>query len=100
MDVKLLMTWDIQPGREQDYFEFVVRDFVPGMQKLGMQPTDAWYTFYGDQPQIMAGVVMPSLDEMERVLNSEDWDDLTAKLMDYVEDFDYKIIPARGGFQM
>jgi len=100
VDVKLLMTWDIQPGREQDYFEFVVRDFVPGMQKLGMQPTDAWYTWYGDQPQIMAAVVMPSLDAMEKVLNSEDWDELTAKLLDYVEEFEYKIVPARGGFQI
>ena len=100
MDVKILMTWDILPGREQDYFEFVVRDFVPRMQKLGLQPSDAWYTYYGDQPQIMAAAVMPSLDMMEQVIQSDDWYKLTQELLDYVEDFDYKIIPARGGFQL
>ena len=54
MAVKLLMTWDILPGREQEYFEFVVRDFIPGVQRMGMEPSDAWYTMYGSQPQILA----------------------------------------------
>ena len=53
MAAKLLMTWDILPGREQEYFEFVVRDFIPGMQRLGLEVSDAWFTMYGDHPQIM-----------------------------------------------
>lgn len=100
MPVKILMTWDLLPGREQDYFEFVVRDFIPGMQEIGLQPSDAWYTYYGDHPQIMAGAVVNSMDEMDRLINSQDWLDLTQQLMEYVQDFDYKIVPARGGFQL
>lgn len=98
--VKILMTWDILPGKEQDYFEFVVREFVPGMQKLGLEPSDAWYTYYGNHPQIMAAAVMNTLPAMQDVLDSDDWDDLTQQLMDYVEGFEYKIVPARGGFQL
>jgi len=41
MAVKLLMTWDILPGKEQEYFEFVVRDFIPGEGK-GEERTSAW----------------------------------------------------------
>jgi len=100
LPVKILMTWDLLPGREQDYFEFVVRDFIPGMQEIGLQPSDAWYTYYGDHPQIMAGAVVNSMDEMDRLINSQDWLDLTQQLMEYVQDFDYKIVPARGGFQL
>jgi len=59
--VKLLMTWDILPGQAQEYFEFIVREFLPGMQKLGVEPTDAWYTAYGDSPQIMVGGVAPGM---------------------------------------
>ena len=44
MSVKLLMTWDILPGREQEYFEFVVRELVPGIQRIGIQPTEAWFS--------------------------------------------------------
>ena len=100
MSVKILMTWDILPGREQDYFEFVVRDFIPGMQEMGLQPSDAWYTYYGNHPQIMAGAVVNSKSDMDRVIASGAWIDLTNQLMEYVQDFDYKIIPARGGFQL
>ena len=100
MPVKILMTWDLLPGREQDYFEFVVRDFIPGMQEIGLEPSDAWYTYYGDHPQIMAGAVVSSMDEMDRLIRSEDWQELTAQLMEYVQDFEYKIVPARGGFQL
>ena len=100
MTVKILMTWDILPGREQEYFEFVVREWIPRLQKLGLQPNDAWYTYYGNQPQIMASALMNNLPDMERILNSEDWQDLTQELLDYVEDFSYKIVKARSGFQL
>ena len=38
MALKWLMTWDMIPGREQEYFEFLVREFVPGLQRLGIEP--------------------------------------------------------------
>ena len=100
MSVKLLMTWDIIPGREQEYFEFVVREFLPKMQSLGLEPSDAWFTMYGSQPQIMAAAQMPSLSAIEGVLNSEDWQGLINRLMDFAENYKYKIVQARTGFQM
>jgi len=98
--VKLLMTWDILPGREQEYFEFVVRDFIPGVQRLGMEPSDAWFTMYGDQPQILAAFQMTSINTVQRTLNSSEWKDLTQRLLDYVENLEYKVAQARSGFQM
>lgn len=100
MAVKLLMTWDILPGREQEYFEFVVRDFIPGVQRLGLEPSDAWFTMYGDQPQIMASVQSSNMVALQNVIDSSEWDDLTRQLLDYVEDFQYKIVQARPGFQI
>lgn len=100
MAVKLLMTWDILPGREQEYFEFVVRDWIPGLQRLGMEPSDAWFTMYGDQPQIMAAAQMPRIGDLQRILSSTDWQGLTQQLLDYVENFEFKIVQARGGFQL
>jgi hypothetical protein len=100
MAVKLLMTWDILPGREQEYFEFVVRDFIPAMQRMGMEPSDAWFTLYGDQPQILTGAEMHSVDSLQDILASGDWQSLTQQLLDYVENFEYKIVQARAGFQI
>jgi hypothetical protein len=94
------MTWDIQAGREQDYFEFVVREFLPNVQRLGLEPSDAWFTMYGNQPQILAAVVSPNKPRLDSVLDSSDWQKLMTRLLDYVENFNYKIVPARTGFQM
>jgi hypothetical protein len=98
--VKLLMTWDIIQGREQEYFEFVVREFVPGIQRLGIQPTEAWYTTYGRRPQILTGVIADTLARMELALGTEDWRRLRDRLLDYVTNFESRIVRATGGFQM
>lgn len=100
MAVKLLMTWDILPGREQEYFEFVVRDWIPGLQRLGMEPSDAWFTMYGEQPQIMTAAQMPTINSLQRILDSSEWQSLTQQLLDYVEHFAYKVVQSRSGFQM
>lgn len=100
MAVKLLMTWDILSGREQEYFEFVVRDFIPGVQRMGMEPSDAWFTMYGSKPQILAAMQMDTIGSLHKVLDSGDWKELTGRLLDYVENFQYKIVQARAGFQM
>lgn len=100
MAVKLIMTWDILAGREQEYFEFVVRDFIPGMQKLGLDVSDAWFTMYGEQPQIMAAAQMSNLASLNNVLASNEWQELTRLLLDYVENFQHKIVPAKAGFQI
>jgi len=98
--IKILMTWDILPGREQEYFEFVVRDFIPAVQRMGMEPSDAWFTMYGNQPQILAAMQMPSISAFQNALESDEWKDLTSHLLEYVENLDYKIVQARSGFQM
>jgi hypothetical protein len=100
MSVKLLMTWDILPGREQEYFEFVVREFIPELQQLGLDPIDAWVTVYGDQPQILASVDVRKGESLQKILVSAEWDALMVKLNDYVENLELKTVKSKPGFQM
>ena len=100
MNVKVLLSWDILPGREQDYFEFVVQEWIPKVQNLGLEPTDAWFTVYGDQPQILASADVKDLTTLRQAMSSSEWDTLTARLLDYVENLEVKTVYARPGFQM
>lgn len=93
------MTWDIAPGHEQEYFEFVVREFLPGVQRLGFELSDAWATAYGSRPQILVGAVLPSMSKAHQVLRSSDWKSLHNKLEDFITNYTEKIVPARNGFQ-
>ena len=98
--MKLLVSWDIKAGREQPYFEFIVREFAPKMMRLGLQPTEAWYTVFGDGPQILTGGVTNDLAAMDQILDSEDWNTLRAQLLNYVTNYSQKVIPASGSFQL
>jgi len=98
--VKLLMSWDIKPGRESEYFEFVVREYAPSMIRLGIQPTEAWYTIYGDGPQMLTGAVTDDMDTMRKILDSEDWSKLRESLMEYVVNFQQRLVRATGRFQL
>jgi hypothetical protein len=98
--IKLLMTWDIQPGREEDYFEFHIRKFVPALEGLGVALSEAWLTVYGEQPRLLAEALIPSIDSARQVLDSSAWRDLGSQMEDLVDNFDYKLVAARGGFQM
>jgi hypothetical protein len=99
MTVKLLMSWDIAPEHEQEYFEFVIGEWIPGIQRMGLEPTEAWATIYGEYPQIQVALLAPDLPEAQRVLNSIDWHRLRDQLFTFVKNYSYKVVPAKGGFQ-
>ncbi len=99
MAVKVLMTWDIAGERDQEYFEFVIGEFIPGVQRLGLQPAEAWATVYGSYPQIQVGLLAPDLSQARQILGSSDWVMLQDRLSNYIKNFSCKVVPARGGFQ-
>jgi hypothetical protein len=98
--VKLLMSWDILPGREEDYFEFHIRNFVPALESMGLNLSEAWLTVYGEHPRLMAEAIMPNYRAAQLVLASSEWEDLGYQLDDFVENFSCKVIPAKSGFQL
>lgn len=100
MHVKLLMMWDIRPDKEADYFEFIMDEFSPGLTRIGLQPSEAWYTIYGEGPQILTGAIAEDLDAVQRALNSEEWGQLKEKLLDLVDNYQQKVIAATGRFQL
>jgi len=99
MPVKVLMTWDIASERDQEYFEFIIGEFIPGVQRLGLQPAEAWATVYGSYPQIQVGLLASDAMQARQILGSSEWDLLHDRLSNYVKNFSYKVIPARTGFQ-
>jgi hypothetical protein len=101
MSVKLLMYWDIKSGRDQDYYQFLIREWAPGITRLGVEASGAWWTIYSRNPapQIMAEAIAEDLPSMKEVLNSPEWKQLHQKLLEYVENYSQKIVPTSGEFQ-
>lgn len=103
MSMKLIMNWDIKPGKDQDYFEFVVREWVPATSRLGLKTIGAWYTVYSrdnKQPKIMAEALAEDLGAMREILVSTEWTTIQERLMEYVENYTQKVVPTTGDFQV
>jgi hypothetical protein len=100
MAAKILMSWDVLPETESEYFEFLVHEFIPELNKLGIADIQVWYTQYGDCEQKLASGITESVDQMRKALASRAWKELNDKLQQFVDNFDQKVISATGVFQV
>jgi hypothetical protein len=98
--VKLLMTWNIRPGKEEVYLQFITQEFPESMLKANLQPTDAWYTVYGDWPEVMMGFMAEDLEALKKFLTSKAWAEIKTKLMVYIKDYRHKVLYLERGFQI
>jgi hypothetical protein len=97
---KIILRWNILPGSESEYFEFMVSEFIPGIRRLGVVDPGVWYTAYGSTEQILVTGITETEEQMRYLLNSRDWTRLKKRLNELVDDFNQKVIPATGGFQL
>jgi predicted amino acid dehydrogenase len=98
--LKLILTWDITPEHEQEYFEFVIREYIPGIQRLGCELSDAWATVYGAKPQITVSKVLPNAKKVRQLFVTEEWITLTNRLQDFIQNYNLKVVYARSNFQI
>lgn len=100
MATKIIMRWDVRKETESEYFEFLVHEFIPGLNQLGIGDIQVWYTAYGECEQKLASGVASDVEQMQRILAAEEWLTLTEKLKEYVDDYSEKVIAATRGFQL
>lgn len=92
--LKMIMTWDIRPGREQEYSEFINNRLAPGLVELGLPPSDVFFTTYGHVPQIM--VILDVADEaaLQKATRQRKWANLKNDLLNYIENYREKVVRA------
>ncbi len=98
--VKLLLTWDIRGGQESSYMEFIVHEFGPNLNQLGLTITDAWYTIAGRGPQVIIGGVAEDRKALTHILKNPEWQELRNKLQNFIVNYRQRITTPQGLFQL
>jgi hypothetical protein len=98
--LKLLLSYHVNQEKQQEYHKFVMGRYLPALQSMGFQMSEAWHTAYGDAPNRLIGLVCNDETTMNELLSSDEWDSLNDQLEEFVSDLDYKFIPYRGGFHL
>jgi hypothetical protein len=96
---KMLMSYDILPESRDTYYEFVLGEFVPSVQKMGLYMVEAWHTAYGNYPILLTGFIVEDLETLHTALDSEDFRQLEERFRSYVDNYRRKVVPFRDGFQ-
>lgn len=96
---KLLLKYDVLSNDMDAYFRFFVGRYIPTMQTMGLDVSEAWQTAYGDEPDRLIGFVSASEDRVLGLLEDDAWLELNEELEKHVENLSYKIIRYQPGFQ-
>lgn len=103
MSLTLIMTWNIKENREQDYMEFVLREWVPATNRLGLKTVAAWYTQYRKDdsiPMIRAEALVDDVLAIRNILNSSEWENIHTLLLEYVDNYQHKVVETNGEFRI
>ncbi|MBI5667007.1 MAG: hypothetical protein HZC41_03295 [Chloroflexi bacterium] len=96
---RLLLQYDIRLDMYEPYYEYVIKDFVPTLQGMGLYMVAVWHTVYGDYPERQVEFVTESLETLHEVLQSERWEALETRLKSYTLRYQRRIVRYRNGFQ-
>ena len=99
MEVKLLLVYNIKPHRETEYYRYVMGEFLPTLQNMGLYMTEGWHTAYGDYPIRLIVFQADSRVQMEKILKSPEWEAVREKLLKFVRDYEQRVVSARNVFQ-
>jgi hypothetical protein len=96
---KLILMYDIVAGENDKYFQFVVREFVPAVQDLGLYLWRVYHTAYGERPLRQVEFLAESLETVQTALSSPRWQSLEGRLEQYITNYTRKLVSFRDGFQ-
>ena len=96
---KMIVAYDVRPSLQDEYYQFVLTEFVPALQDLGIYMTEAWHTAYGDYPMRMLSFVAEEYQILDDLLSSTDWVDLEEELQSFVRNYSMRVIKYHPGFQ-
>ncbi len=90
--LKVVISYDMEEGREQDCQEYLVNKLAPGLANMGFQVSDVWYTVWGQSPQITSGGEIENIDQARGIFLSDDWTRLAEGMQDLTNNFEIKLV--------
>ena len=90
--LKVMISYDIQTGKERECQEYLVNKLAPGLAKLGFRISDVWYTMWGNSPQILSGGTVEDLTQAQKIFQSSAWGKLADGMETLTENFRVRIV--------
>ena len=96
MPVKFNQYWTIISERREEYGKFIIREFIPGINSLGIHVVAGWSVLVGSYSEMFVESMSSDLDLIEKALKNPKFKKLKDELLDYVKAYKTKILVPTG----
>ncbi len=90
--VKFNQAWNVLSHKKDEYDEFVINEYFPTLNKLGISVAGEWEVLIGDDPGIICEGRVSDIDNLLRNLESEKFQNTRIKLKRLVENYRSRIL--------
>ncbi len=93
--------YNVLPGKEDEHYQFVKDECMPGMQKLGVPITEGWRLAIGSGPQTLAECSARNLVDIAKAIDSDQFRRLVRKLKkEFATDYSSRILAPTGQIEL
>ena len=96
MSVKFNHYWCVIPERDDEYMKFILNEFIPGVNNLGMHTVAVWSVLIGAYSEVIFETASGDLEIIEKGLKDSTYKALKQKLGSFVYDYNTKVLNNTG----
>lgn len=96
MPVKFNQYWTIDFDKNEAYEKFVIRKYIPGMNKLGIHIVAGWTVLIGGFSEIILEGISNDLELLEKALRNKKFRELNDELQNYIKQYFTKVLVSTG----
>ena len=96
MPVKFNQYWAIEQERIKDYGKFIIKKFIPGINRLGIHTVAGWTVLIGGYSEIIFEGVSNDLELLEKALINKKYKELNQELQNYIKNYKTKVLVSTG----
>jgi len=96
MPVKFNQYWTIISEQREAYGKYIIKEFIPGMNSLGIHIVAGWMVLVGGYSEIFVEGMSNDLELIEKALRDKKFKQLKDELLNYVKSYKTKILIPTG----
>ena len=96
MSVKLNHYYSVNPRKRDEYEKFIIKKFIPGVNRLNMHTVAAWSVMVGAYSDFILETVSNDLDILEEALRNVKYRQLRSNLQNYIINYKTKVLVSTG----
>jgi hypothetical protein len=96
MPVKFNQYWTVDFDKNKDYEKFIIRKYIPGVNKLGIHIVAGWSVLIGGYSENILEGISNDLELLEKALRDKKYKQLNDELQDYIKQYKTKVLVSTG----